>query len=308
MDRTSFYAWKKRYEERGIDGLKDEPPVHKTHPQTTPRAMRKRIETIALQHPSYGCNRIAAELAKTTHTVSAVTIQNIMSSAGLGKRHDRWLLLENLYQAAPAKVTSEQTSFLAQMNPCFRERCMRPAQPGDLLACSVFSLGNVKPIGRIWLHVAVDVFSNFACVIMAQSQTPDNAAYALLDLARSLSWKFGFYPRQIITNNSRPFLEPAPYGLRYHLYMKGITHEIVSLPGWMNGSVERFRRAVIKDFLVMNCRQRQTFDALNAAFRSWLIAYNEEQPLLGFPNYGHPPVALIKQAVSREDLEIELIG
>jgi hypothetical protein len=36
MDRTSFYEWKRRFQTHGIAGLKDMPPIHLTHPQTTP--------------------------------------------------------------------------------------------------------------------------------------------------------------------------------------------------------------------------------------------------------------------------------
>ena len=36
MDRTSFYEWKRRFQTHGLAGLKDLPPVHKSHPQTTP--------------------------------------------------------------------------------------------------------------------------------------------------------------------------------------------------------------------------------------------------------------------------------
>ena len=36
MDRSSFYAWKRRFQTHGFEGLKDLPPIHKCHPQTTP--------------------------------------------------------------------------------------------------------------------------------------------------------------------------------------------------------------------------------------------------------------------------------
>ena len=38
MDRTSFYAWKKRFAESGLDGLKD----LSTHPTTIPSQPRPR--------------------------------------------------------------------------------------------------------------------------------------------------------------------------------------------------------------------------------------------------------------------------
>lgn len=36
IDRTSFHAWKRRFQTHGLDGRKDLPPIAKSHPMTTP--------------------------------------------------------------------------------------------------------------------------------------------------------------------------------------------------------------------------------------------------------------------------------
>jgi hypothetical protein len=38
IDRTSFYDWKGRFELEGRDGLKDLPPIAKSHPMSRPSA------------------------------------------------------------------------------------------------------------------------------------------------------------------------------------------------------------------------------------------------------------------------------
>ena len=63
IDRTSFYDWKRRFQLEGLDGLKDLPPIAKSHPMTTAPEVVARIEDLALTHPAYGCNRIEALLA-----------------------------------------------------------------------------------------------------------------------------------------------------------------------------------------------------------------------------------------------------
>ncbi|SDL80792.1 helix-turn-helix domain-containing protein, partial [Paracoccus chinensis] len=55
LDRTSFYEWKRRFQTQGFEGLKDLPPIHKSHPQTTPPETVERIRALALAHPAYGC-------------------------------------------------------------------------------------------------------------------------------------------------------------------------------------------------------------------------------------------------------------
>ncbi|PJN92933.1 IS481 family transposase, partial [Amaricoccus sp. HAR-UPW-R2A-40] len=52
LDRTSFYEWKRRFQTQGFEGLKDLPPIHKSHPQTTPPEVVERIEALALEHPA----------------------------------------------------------------------------------------------------------------------------------------------------------------------------------------------------------------------------------------------------------------
>ncbi|SDG38086.1 helix-turn-helix domain-containing protein [Roseospirillum parvum] len=47
MDRTSFYEWKRRFQTQGLDGLKDLPRIHKSHPQTTPPEIVEKIKALA---------------------------------------------------------------------------------------------------------------------------------------------------------------------------------------------------------------------------------------------------------------------
>ena len=46
MDRTSFYEWKRRFQTQGFEGLKDLPPIHKSHPQTTAPEVVERIKAV----------------------------------------------------------------------------------------------------------------------------------------------------------------------------------------------------------------------------------------------------------------------
>ena len=62
MDRTGFHEWKRRFQTHGFEGLKDLPPIHKSHPQTTPPETVEKIKALALEHPSWGCNRLEALL------------------------------------------------------------------------------------------------------------------------------------------------------------------------------------------------------------------------------------------------------
>ena len=62
LSRTQFYEYKKRFQTHGIEGLKDLPPVHKSHPMTTPKEVQEKILALSLTHPAWGCNRISDQL------------------------------------------------------------------------------------------------------------------------------------------------------------------------------------------------------------------------------------------------------
>ncbi len=44
ISRTQFYEYKRRFQTHGVEGLKDLPPVHKSHPMTTPEEVQEKIQ------------------------------------------------------------------------------------------------------------------------------------------------------------------------------------------------------------------------------------------------------------------------
>src|SRR5690348_18282254 len=78
MTRTQFYDYKRRFELQGLEGLKDLPPIHKTHPQTTAPEIAEQIVALSLAHPAWGCVRLSAHLKLQGITVSSPTVQGIL--------------------------------------------------------------------------------------------------------------------------------------------------------------------------------------------------------------------------------------
>jgi len=93
ISRSRFYEYKRRFQTHGLEGLKDLPPVHKTHPQTTPPAVVKRILDLALHNPMWGCDRISHHLKLQNISVSGPTVQKILTRHGMGNRYARLLKL-----------------------------------------------------------------------------------------------------------------------------------------------------------------------------------------------------------------------
>ena len=159
ISRTQFYEYKRRFQTHGIEGLKDLPPVHKSHPMATPEEVRQKIVRMSLSHPAYGCNRISDQLRLEGVSVSAPTIQSILNKEGLGTRYERWLKLEEETLGKEIELSAEQVAFVEKQNPCFRERHIESSRPGELLNQDTFFVGHLKGVGKVYLHAVVDTYS-----------------------------------------------------------------------------------------------------------------------------------------------------
>jgi hypothetical protein len=122
MTRTQFYDYKRRFELQGLEGLKDLPPIHKNHPQTTSPEVVEWIVALSLEHPAWGCVRLSEHLKLQGISVSSPTIQSILIKHGMASKFDRLLKLQEQLAAEPFELSVEQIIQMEKANPCFRER------------------------------------------------------------------------------------------------------------------------------------------------------------------------------------------
>ena len=220
MDRTSFYEWKRRFQTQGFEGLKDLPPIHKSHPMTTPPEVVARIHELALEHPAYGCNRLEAMLALEGRRVSAITIQKILNEAGLGTKYERWLKLEEKTAAEPIAITPEQAAFIEKLNPCFRERHVESERPGELLCADTFFVGNLKGIGKVYLHAMVDAYGSYAFGFLHVSKQPEAAVAVLHNDALPFYARLGLAVDAVLTDNGREFCGTDAHPYEFYLALE----------------------------------------------------------------------------------------
>ena len=176
VSRTQFYEYKRRFQTHGIEGLKDLPPVHKTHPFTTPPETVKRILALSLEHPGWGCIKLSSMLKLEEINVSSPTIQNILIKNNMGSIYERMLKLEEKAAQKAIELTPEQVAQIEKYNPCFRERHVESSRPGELLSQDTFYVGTLKGVGRVYLHAVVDTYSSYAFGFLHTSKQPEAAA------------------------------------------------------------------------------------------------------------------------------------
>jgi transposase InsO family protein len=303
IDRTSFYDWKRRFQLQGLEGLKDLPPIAKSHPMTTPSEVVVRIEELALQHPAYGCNRIEAMLALEGRRVSAITIQKILNDKGLGTRHERWLALEREHADQAIELSAEQAAFLEKLNPCFRERHVESGRPGELLSADTFMVGTLKGIGRVYLHAVVDTFGSYAFGFLHVSKQPEAAVAVVHNDVLPFYEKLDLPVKAILTDNGREFCGTERHPYELYLALNDIEHRRTKVGSpRTNGFVERFNGTVLEEFFQPKLRSQlyESVETLQADLDAWLHHYNHERPHLGYRNQGRRPWDTVESFVRQE--------
>ena len=290
VDRTSFYQWKRRLALEGVEGLANRPPVHKSHPQTTPADLARQIAALALAHPAHGCDRIETNLAKRGIDVSAVTIQKILHKAGLGTYQTRAVALEDVYLAGGRKLSSEQMAFLENSNPCFRERHKESTRAGEYLCAGTFFLGRFDNIGPVYVHAVIDSFSSYAFAALSTTTQVETTLHIIRKRVLPFSIQRRLKIHCVATGRTTMLARDTIAG---YLKNEGIKHELLG-GDQPNGFVERFRRTVVEDFLRLpevRRLSRAQLARLQECFDSWVVHYNAEKQLQGYRNYGKTPAA-----------------
>ncbi len=298
VSRTQFYEYKRRFQTHGIEGLVDLPPIHHSHPFTTPPEVEQRILDASLEHPAWGCNRLSDQLKLEGINLSAITIQKILNRNELGSRYDRWLKLEEQHSQKAIELTGEQVAFIEKLNPAFRERHVESDAPGELLCQDTFFVGQLKGVGKVYLHSVVDAYCSYAFGFLHTSKQSEAAAAVLHNDVLPFYQQQGLTVKAVLTDNGREFCgnDSHPYELYLELNDIAHRHTQVRRPQ-TNGFVERFQRTALDEFFRLAFRTKlyETVEALQVDLNAWLHSYNYERPHQGYRNLGKRPFERIEQ-------------
>jgi transposase InsO family protein len=297
ISRTQFYEYKRRFQTHGIEGLKDLPPIHHSHPQTTPPEIVERLLAQSLEQPAWGCNRLSDHLKLQGISLSAVTVQNILNKNGMGSRYDRWLKLEQQYSEHAIELTGEQVKFLEKHNPVFRERHVESSRPGELLSADTFQVGNLKGLGKIYMHAVVDTYGSYAFAFLHTSKRPEAAVAVVHNDVLPFYRQKGLVVQAVLTDNGREFCGRDSHPYEVYLELNDIEHRRTKVRSpQTNGFVERFHRTALDEFFRMAFRTKfyDSMEPLQDDLDAWLVHYNTERPHQGYRNMGRRPIETIE--------------
>jgi len=306
--RSRFYEYKRRFQTHGIEGLKDLPPIHKSHPQTTPPQVVEQILEIALNNPMWGCKRISDRLKLQGNYVSGPTVQKILNKHGMGSRYERLLKLEEKALKRKIELTPEQIKAIEKANPCFRERHVESKRPGELLCQDTFYVGHLKGVGKVYMQAVVDTFGSYAFAYLHTSKLPEHAAVILHNDVLPQYGEWGLEVKAILTDNGREYCGKDHHPYELYLALNDIEHRTtkVGRPR-TNGFVERFNRTVLDEFLRPAFRKKfyESVKALQKDLDRWLKHYNFERSHQGYRNMGKRPFDTVKKFIKMSPKKVD---
>lgn len=151
VSRSQFYEYKRSFQEHGLEGLIDKLPIPASHPNEICEQTKQRIVALSLEHPAFGQQRIADQLALEGVLICPTTVRNVWLKTDMETKYKRLLLLEENAMAEGFELTEQQIRLLEKANPEFAERHVESDYPGQLLCQDTFLCRALK---GCWPHLS----------------------------------------------------------------------------------------------------------------------------------------------------------
>lgn len=291
--RSQFYEIKRAFQTGGLEALLDRPPIPGSTPHKIADELEKEIIELSIEHPAWGQQRIADEMALREKVISATTVRNVWMRNDLETRYKRMLELEKRSAKKGFTLSEEQIKLLEKHNPEYAERHVQTLYPGYLLCQDTFYVGTLKGVGRLYMQAVVDTYSSLAFAKLYTAKLAVTAADILNDRVLPFFAVEGISVNAVLTDNGKEYkgrLEEHPYEL--FLALSDIEHRFtrVGTPR-TNGFVERFNRTVLDEFFREAFRKKfyASVAELQVDLDKWLRNYNYERPHRGYRNQGRRP-------------------
>lgn len=221
INRSTFYAWYRRYAEEGYEGLADRPPRPKQFWNRIPEPVKEQVVTRALEHPAQSPRELAWQITDTDgYYISESSVYRILKAYDL--------------ITSPAYVVISAA-----------DRFQHPTKGVHELWQTDFSYFKIVGWGWYYLSTVMDDYSRYIlawklCTTMAATDVMDT-----LELARA---RIGLdqvpvrHTPRLLSDNGPCYLSKE---LRRYLEQAGMTHTRgARYHPQTQGKIERYHRSL----------------------------------------------------------------
>ncbi|RJO65967.1 MAG: transposase [Myxococcales bacterium] len=290
VSRSQYYAWKRRYDAQGREGLRD-------RRSCKPRSIEQIVIGHAVIHPMWGCHRLARYLKDTLDvTIPGPKIQDILNRHGLGYREDRAYMVEKLAGEGKIQPPRRLIEEVAHLRPRFLEFGKIGASIGELLVQDMAVVGDFLRLGRLYVQVVVETHSCYTWAHLHVGRTAEAAVEALRSEVLPFFERRGWLPDAIRTPRDPWYYAPKrkdeplhPY--RAELKYLRMVHKLIPSSirnGLVTSFLDEVRAQIFRPVLFDGVER--DLGEMQETLDRWLDDYNR-RPLDGFPTDGQSPAS-----------------
>jgi transposase InsO family protein len=299
--RDTFYRLKHLYEEKGLEGLREETRRKPNLRNRVAAEVEQAVLEIGLENPALGQVRVAARLQERGMSLSPAGVRCVWQRHGLETMQKRLKALEARVAAEGGVLTEAQLQALERAQDEKEAHGeIETEHPGYLGAQDTFYVGTLKGVGRIYQQTFIDTYSRHAICKLYTMRTALAAADLLNDRVLPFYEAEGIPLLRILTDRGTEYcgnVERHEYQL--FLALADIEHTRTKAKSpQTNGICERFHRTELDEFYRVMFRKKiyRTLDELQVDLDAWLEKYNNERGHQGKRCDGRTPYATLTAA------------
>jgi len=297
VSRQHYYDIKRRFEQAGLDGLKQKERAYPDMPNKASDKLEKEVLDYSSKHPTFGKDRVAMQLRLKGVLISPGGVESIWKRHDMVNRYKRLMKLEQLHKEKGMILSEEQIQALLEHASKIPSEHVFSRHPGYLLCQDTFEVGCLKGIGKIYMQAVIDTFGSFGFAKLYTSKMPTTCADILIDKVIPFYNGMNIPIQRILTDNGGEYCgKPLNHDYELVLSIFNIKHSRirVGMPQ-TNGFVERFNRTVLEEFFCVAFRKKWylSLKDLQDDLDLYLWHYNFQRPHAGYRLKGKRPIDVL---------------
>ncbi|AWW25562.1 helix-turn-helix domain-containing protein [Acetobacterium carbinolicum] len=292
ISRTLYYRWLKRFDEKGLAGLKDQ-VRHYVPPNKSDLAMELAVLDAIVSFPDYGPQSIAWLLEDRDLIISSSGVYNIMCRHDLNQKQAR--------KNYSRKIRAEQHQFVGPEIKIWSDRAPEPEHltVGECWMAWTVTRGYQPGMGNLYQYAVVDLISGMAFSRLYTKKNSDCALDLLLGVAVPMGNELLMQPRWIMTPHQAEYTTGRIHSR--HLYTRNLREMNIKQVIWeeknnlYSKTVQVFNQKS-GDYLEAALESTRSFEEIKDDFQQFIRNYNFDMSLGYGKNCQKTPLEIVVEA------------